>query len=119
MIVYVVTTGEGRSIKAVFEDRDQAICCCALCDQEDCMLEEWDTEAIQITGHKKPLAEWMVFINSEGKVIDTEVRYTFNEVLKFNADFDGSGTMHLTMDVNASEDEAKQLALNHWQRMKK
>ena len=119
MIVYVVTTGDSGSIKAVFEDRDQAIYCCALCYQEDCMLEEWDTEAIQITGHKKPLAEWTVFINGEGKAIDTEVRYTFNDVLKFCADFDGSGTMHLTLDVNASEDEAKKFAVNHWQRMTK
>lgn len=121
MIVYIVTTnphGE-RKIKAVFEDRDQAIYCCALCDQEDAMIEEWDTEAIQITGHKKPLAEWTVFINGKGEAIDAELRYTFTEILKFSEDMDGSGAVYLTVDKDTTEAEAKTMAVEYWEQLKK
>lgn len=121
MQVYVVVTyPDGEcNIKAVFEDRDQAIYCCALCEREDATIEEWDTEAIKITGTKKPLATWSVYINSKGEVIETDLRYTFSKVLKFREDMDGSGAMYLTTDIDVPEDEVKKIALDHWQRMKK
>ena len=115
MIVYIVTTyrdGE-RRVKAVFEDRDQAIYCCALCDQKDAEIEEHDTEAIKISGNKKPLAEWTVYVNPDGEVIDTSVRYTFEPQCKYSEDVDGSWVACLTQDVSVSEDQVKEIVLDH------
>ena len=121
MIVYVVTTYSelGRKVKAVFEDRDQAIFCCALLERDDAEMEEWDTEAIKTTGTMKPLCEWTVFIRSDGTVFDIGQRYTFKEVQRWEEDTDGSGVMRMTLSLNVSEDTVKEIALEHWERMKK
>ena len=120
MIVYVVTTHTdlGRKVKAVFEDRDQAIYCCALCEREYPEIEEMDTEAIQITGNKKPLAEWTVCFDADGNVIDCDRRYTFSETLRLVEDIGGCETMFLTVDKDLTEDEVKEIAQNHRRRMK-
>ena len=121
MIVYVVTAraDEGRKVKAVFEDRDQAMCCCALCESDYAEIEVVDTEAIKIGGTKKPLAEWLVIINRHGEVIDAGVRYTFNETRRHCWDVDGSCDVRITHGVNVTEDTAKEIALDYWDKLEK
>lgn len=120
MIVYVVTTQAsiGRKVKAVFEDRDQAIYCCALFEREEAELEEVDTEAIRISGNKKPLAEWTVCIDAGGKVIDCNYLYTFNKKRHFIVDEDGSGAVYLTVDTDLPEDKVIEIALDYWGSLK-
>lgn len=121
MIVYVVTTNVSseRKIKGVFEDREQAICCCALLNHDDAELEEWDTEGIKISGNKKPLHEWTIYVNDVGEVIDLERKYTYEKAFRRCKDFDGSCTIHMTLDMSVSEEEAKQIARDNWQKMQK
>lgn len=120
MIVYVVTTHTpmGRKVRAVFEDRDPAVFCCALLEHDEAELEEFDTEAIKITGTMKPLREWTVYINADGEAIDTENRYVFTETLKFHEDVDGSVSVYLTVGTDVPEDKVKEIALDHWRRKK-
>lgn len=121
MVVYIVTTQnrEGRAIKAVFEDRDQAEYCCALLETNDAMLEEWDTEALEISGKAKPLAEWLVIINPDGKVIDIDHRYTFTESLRHSWDIDGSCAVRMTQATDVPESKAQNIALDYWRQLEK
>ncbi len=121
MIIYIVTTSPygDRAVKGVFEDRDQAILMCALLENDDPLLEEFDTEAIKIGGSKKPLAEWTLLINAEGVVRDMGLRYTFDQKLKFDDDLDGSVIVTLTLDTDVPADKVKEIALNHVRNRKK
>ena len=121
MVVYVVTahTSEGRKIKAVFEDRKQAECCCALLDGDDSMLEAWDTDGIKITGNATPLAEWLVLIKPDGSVIGMDRRYTFTEMVHHSWDLDGSCAVRMTHPTVLSEDRVKEIALNYWRQLEK
>ena len=121
MTVYVVTTrtGDGRKIKAVFEDRDEAICCCALFEADEAIMEAWDTDEIHVNCKKKPLAEWIVIIGADGRVIDMDVIYTFKEICRHSWDFDDSCTVRMTHDVDVSEGRAKEIALEYWRQLEK
>lgn len=120
MIVYVVTTHSkfGRKVRAVFEDRDEAIFCCALLERDESELEEFDTEAIKITGTMKPLCEWTVFIRADETIMDVGQRYTFDTVFGHDVDADGSGLVRFTLSLDVTEDKAKEIALDHWRRLK-
>ena len=121
MIVYVVTTRTdiGRRVKAVFEDRDQAIYCCALFEREDAELEELDTDALKISGNKTPLVEWIVCIRAEGSVADVGKRYTFDKVRSCVEDIDGSCVVRMTHDRSVDEDIAVDIMLEYWQEQTK
>lgn len=120
MIVYVVTTHalKGRKVKAVFEDRDQAVYYCALFERDDPELDEIDTEAIQITGKKKPLHEWTVHVKPDGRVSDMGLRYTFDETLTYDEDTDGTMIVCMTLDMDIHEDKVKEIALDYVRQIK-
>ena len=121
MIVYVVTTpsSRGRTIRAAFEDRDQAIYFCAFLDDDDATLETVDTDAIKVSGNQKPLADWLVVIDPDGEVVDTEMRYTFIETRRCRQDMDGSYYVRITHPIDVSEEQAKEIALDYWRNVKK
>ena len=121
MIVYVVTTNPhgDRIVKAVFEDRDRAVYFCALHEHEDSELDEMDTEAIQITGNKKPLHEWTVFVKPDGVVSEMSKRYTFNEVLWHEVDLDGTVLVRMTLDMDIPEGKVKEIAIDYVRQLKK
>lgn len=120
MTVYVVTTrpfGE-RKIEGVFEDRDQAIFCCALLVHDDSEMEEWDTNSMKFSGAKKPLAEWTVCVNGEGEAVDAACRYTFEEVCQYCEDIGGSWYACVTQPLSVSEEEVKEIVLDNIQILK-
>ena len=121
MTVYVVTThsSHGRKVKAVFEDREEAICCCALLEADEAVMEAWDTDALKISCKKKPLAEWIVIIAPDGRVIDSDLLYTFDEVCRHSWDVDDSCTVRMTHDTDMSEGRAREIALNYWRKLDK
>lgn len=121
MIVYVVTTysKKGRQVKAVFEDRAQAIYYCALFEQDDAEIDEMDTGAIRISGNKKPLHEWAVFVSPELIVKDMGLRYTFRESRTHDVDSDGSVTVYMTLDMGVPEDKVKEIAIDYVRQLKK
>lgn len=120
MIVYVVSVHSklGRKVKAVFENRDDAIFCCALLERDEAELEEYDTEAIKITGTMQPLCEWTVFIRADETIVEVGKRYTFENGFGHDIDTDGSGLVRFTQDLDVTEDKAKEIALEHWRRLK-
>lgn len=87
MTVYVVTAGEysDYGICAVFTDKEKAeIYAAAYTDKrnEDCYVEEYDTEEVEIESSKPPKRKWRMFFDKYGVLsqLGTSSTLTFREV---------------------------------------
>lgn len=87
MTVYVVTSGEysDYGICAVFTDKEKAeLYCAAHGDKygDDCYIEEYDTEEVQIESSKPPKRKWRMVFDKYGVLsrFGTSSTLTFREI---------------------------------------
>ena len=119
MIVYIVTMN--GKVQAVFNEREQAALYCAVREDVDCELriDEWDTEAIQITSNKPPLYRWSVYINSNEKVIPDPACYcTFKAENSVFEEEDNCWVVTFTVDKEITVEQAAELALDRLEEWK-
>lgn len=79
MIVYVVTTltSKGKRIEGVFEDRRQAAYLCAVKDEPETRIEEWDTNGMKFSGTRELLSRWNASIDQDGMLKFMMESFTF------------------------------------------
>lgn len=111
MIVYVVTTriGDSRKIEAVFDEHKQAAYYCAVKNDGDVFIEEWDTDAIKFTGSKELLCRWGADFDQNGSVLDLWSAYTLEERHTCSEEVDGSTYVCETLAYGTPEEEAKRI----------
>lgn len=111
MKIYIATSGcySDYSIDAVFTDRKKAEMYCAIHNQVDQDIEEWETEDDSITVDKPVLKRWAGIYNRCGSFKIEEDGYCLNPIFQVHENYYHGGhhriTMSTSMDKTAEQAE--------------
>lgn len=120
MIVYVVTTriGDRCRIEGVFDDRRQAAYYCAVKNEWETQMEEWDTEGVKFSGNRKLLSRWYASIGSGDVVNYVTEGFTFDEETRFDDQGNEGWYVTLTTEYGLSEEQACKIILERFEEWK-
>lgn len=120
MIVYVVVTSvcSRQRIDAVFEDRRQAAYYCAISDNLETHIEEWDTEAVQFAGKQELLSRWEGEVKPDNEFEYLYERFTLKgEKRRFKQTPDG-WDVTFTVKYGTPEETVRKLILDEIEALK-
>lgn len=102
MKVYIVTSGcySDYSIDAVFTDRKKAEMYCAIHNEEDQDIEEWETEDDSITVDKPVLKRWVGIRTRDGVSKVEEEGYCLNSIFHVHEKYYYGGYDRIIMSTS-------------------